>query len=364
MSKDWTIEKVARLTGTELHEYNEAINDRLAIELGDEPVVLPITPITVGLDTYLDGLGDGSKKYEGLETGMEEFDKLIGGLNRFTLLAARAGTGKSTLAVQLALGVIQTSEVPVLYYSFEMPRADIMTMVIQNLRRPHHYKLTRPEIVLRGRATGNSHETKDAITESTAALRELGGFLFVVDAADGEPTTERMKKDIEDVRAATKATDVLVIIDSIQDLVKPGNAGSTAAEAETAQRIVELQMDTGATFLAISQKSKGASLDDPYAAVLGSVSLIHKPTAVVELISVYDMMRACKDADALRAFRKCADLIDVPRPVIARVIKGRHNGTGHASLKFYGAHAYFEVGQIPDYATGENDLYALNSFTN
>lgn len=359
----WIVDKASSLSPAELLDWNEAINKQIAKGLGEaENAPMPLLPITDGLDAYLADMGDGSREYEGLTTGIDAIDHLIGGLNRFVLLAARSGTGKSTLAMQMALGVIQTEQVPVLYYSFEMPRADITTLALQNLRRGYAQKLNRHQIVMQGNANLNS-EITIAITESAAALRELGGMLFVVDASAGDPTTERMSADIDQVRQTTGATNVLVIIDSIQDLIKPGNSGSTAAEAETAQKIVELQMETEATFLAISQKAKGASLDDPYAAVLGSVSLIHKPTAVVELISVYDMLRACKDATALSVYRRLADTVDIPRPVVARVVKGRHNGTGHASLKFYGPHAYFETGQIPDYATGEHDLYALNSFT-
>jgi replicative DNA helicase len=359
---NWIHERLPGMTEAELLDLNEAVNKAIAKGLNDE-TAKPIFPITDGLADYLKAMGDGSKPYEGLQTGIDVIDHLIGGLNRFVLLAARAGTGKSTLAMQMAVGVIETEQVPVIYYSFEMPRADIMTLALQNLRRGHDQKLTRHQIVIQGNSTLNSDVTA-AIHESADALKELGGLLFVIDASDGDPTTDRMSADIAQVRQLTGAKDVLIIIDSIQDLVKPGNAGSTAAEAETAQKLVEIQMATEATILAISQKSKGASLDDPYAAVLGSVSLIHKPTSVLELISVYDLLRPIKDPSVLSMYRRLADQVDVPRPVIARVIKGRHNGTGHASLKFYGRHAYFEVGQIKDYATGENDLYAINSFTN
>ncbi len=354
---------VDRLSASQLAEIQNLITKRLADPDDDTGPYKSPLPLNFGLNDYLRRLGDGSREFEGLSTGLDPIDHLIGGLNRFTLLAARAGTGKSTLAVQMALGAIQAEQIPVIYYSFEMPRDDIMTMVLQNLRRGHDLKLTRRQIVLQGNSSLNS-EVRHAIVETAAAVKEAGGLLYVIDAADGEPSTDRMLADIEMIKTLHETTEVLVIIDSIQDLVKPGNAGSTAAEADVAQKIVELQMATDASFLAISQKAKGASIDDPYAAVLGSVSLIHKPTAVVELISVYDMLRAVKDPQMLNTYRRLTDTTDIPRPVIARVIKGRHNGTGHASLKFYGPHAYFETGQITDYATGEYDLYAMNGFTN
>ena len=94
----------------ELHGWNAAINARIADRLQDPDysTANPVYPVTANLDDYLASLGDGSRPYEGLSTGLDAIDHLIGGLNRFTLLAARAGTGKSTLAVQMSLGSIQT----------------------------------------------------------------------------------------------------------------------------------------------------------------------------------------------------------------------------------------------------------------
>lgn len=355
---DWIADKVRGLTQVDLHRFNKAINARIAEGLTtDAPNPLTATNDLAG---YLSDLGDGTNSLEGLRTGIDELDHLIGGINRFTLLAARAGTGKSTLAVQMALGVIATG-VPVLYYSYEMPRRDVITMALQNLRRGHTTALTRSDIILRGRTTYEPQQA--ALQEAAAALSELGGSLYIVDAAMGEPSLDRMRGDIERVEQ-THGAKPLVIIDSIQDLVKPGNAGATSAEAETAQQIVELQMETEATILAISQKAKGNNLDDPYSAVLGSVSLIHKPNCIFELIGVHDLIRGLKDADLIHTYRKLADASDIPRPVIARVIKGRFNGTGHVSLKHYGRYSYFEPGRIHDYDVNpDGSIYDLNAFT-
>ncbi len=359
---DWVNKRVRGLDSTDLHAFNKAINERIAHELADGPVLPDLTPATDQLPEYLLGLGYNDRPYEGLSTGLDDFDHLIGGLNKFVLLAARAGVGKSTLAVQLALGAIQSAEVPVLFYSFEMARRDVFTMMLQNLRRGTSYSLTRKEIILAGNKP-ISTASSDAITEASGALQELSSMLYVVDATDGNPTLDRVAADISRVKEAHGSETVLVIVDSVQDLVHVGAAGATAAEAETAQQIVEIQQATDATFLAISQKAKGGNFDDPYAAVLGSVSLIHKPTAVVELLSVYDLLRQVKDRDLARTYTKLAELSDVPNPVIARVIKGRNNGTGHVPLMHYGKYGYFEVGKVRDFDVNpEGSLYDLNAF--
>lgn len=352
MNDPFVTRRVASLSDAELHAYNQAINARIAGQLQLKPAAPQ--PLTDQLAAYAQTLGDGSRQYEGLASGMTEFDHLMGGLHKFVLLAARAGTGKSTLAVQLALGVMQTENVPVLYYSYEMPKADIITMTLQNLSR----QLTRRAIVLGSNSTNDRTALQTALEAAGALLS-----LYVVDSASESPNLGRIEADIGYVSDKHQATP-LVIIDSLQDLIEPNVNGTTTAEAVLAQRIVEIQQATGATFLTISQKAKGNNLDDPYSAVLGSVSLIHKPTAVLELIGVYDLIRKVKDGDTARTYLKLADS-SAPRPVIARVIKGRHNGSGHVSLIHYGALGYFETGHIRDYdVNDETSLYAANALTN
>lgn len=353
--KRWEAEPQANLL-----EAQQAINEVVAKSMGVSTLPKPLKPLTEHIEGYLKGLGDGSRKLEGLSTGCAEIDELIGGLNRFVIMAARAGTGKSTLAVQLGLGVLQTEHIPVIYYSFEMSRANVMTMMMQNLRRGEDYRLGRNEIVLDGRAP-RSTTSKAAIAGATKALIEVASMWYTVDTADGAPTLENLEQQILGVKTAHNASNVLVIIDSIQDLVKPDGNGATQAEAATMQRIVEIQQVTNATFLAISQKAKGGNVDDPYAGVLGSVALMHKPTTVVELRGVHDLIRQVKDSYALGVYRKLADLSDVPRPVVMSVLKGRNNGYGNVCLQHYGKYSLFETGKVKDYDIAENSLYGLNS---
>lgn len=357
--------EAARIAAMPQHEYivksrlwDEETGKRSAERRERLNKTLP-TPLTTDFEDYLASLGDGSRTIEGLRTGIESIDHLIGGLNRFVLMAARAGTGKSTLAIQIALGVAATENIPILYYSFEMDRSDIYTMMMQNLRRDHNYKLTRNEIVLNGRNPGTSQATKLAIQQSAKEMIEIGKKFHVISAHDGDPSIEQIERGIIHIKKTFDQAP-LVVIDSIQDLVKPDQGGATQAEALVAQKIVELQQATSATFLAISQKAKGSNIDDPYAGVLGSVAMIHKPTAVVELRGVHDLIRAVKDTKAASDFRKCADLSDIPRPVVMSVLKGRNNGYGHAVLKHYGRYSYFEEGRIPDYDVGQISLYDIN----
>lgn len=355
---NWITQKVGTLTDDQLHAFNKAVNAKIAMQLTSGPSTPEIAPLADSLQGFTLGLGSGEREFEGIETGMTEFDRLIGGLNKFVIVGGRAGTGKTTLAVQLGLGAIATEQVPLIFYSFEMPKRDITVAMLQNLRREHDYRLTRKEIVLHGNKPISS-ESGAAIKAAMQGLQELAPYIYIIDSSLGQPDISRMNADITRV-AQIHGKPPMVVIDSIQDLVQVGNAGATAAEVETAQAIVELQQATGAAFLAISQKAKGASIEDPYAGFLGSVSLMHKPTSVVDLASVYDLMRQIKDKSILRTYAKLADLSDVPNPVIATVLKGRNNGHGHINMKFYGRNGYFEVGKIHDFdANSETSIYDL-----
>ena len=91
---------------------------------------LALTPVSNYLEDYQAELGDGTKKYRGLISGFTEIDDLTDGLDRFILLAGRSGAGKTTLALQLGLGVAEKGT-PIIIYSLEMSREDIITKLLQ-----------------------------------------------------------------------------------------------------------------------------------------------------------------------------------------------------------------------------------------
>ena len=96
---DKKIAKKSTIKPTEKYKPSKEVQKAKATEL---------RPITSLFADHKESLGDGSKKYRGLETGIKEIDEMSQGLDGFVLLAARAGTGKTTLAMQLALGVIMS----------------------------------------------------------------------------------------------------------------------------------------------------------------------------------------------------------------------------------------------------------------
>lgn len=309
------------------------------------PEGLPIS-LSGSLDDYLKSLGDGSREFEGLETGISKIDQMIGGLNKFVLLAGMSGVGKSVLAVQLALGVMAKEKIPVVYYSFEMDKRDVITMALQNISR----KLYRNTLILQGNKTDLEDKYKQDINKTVSEIKKLAGLFYIKDASSGKtPDIEAITQEIGIIKQLNHAKNVLVVIDSIQDII-PIEANQTQAEAQTAQRLVELQQKTKATILAIAQKNKaGVGSGGGYGSVMGSVGFIHKPTTVLELISGQEAISRLKQEDSSKTgeveekIKASKNNPDLAKPVWLNIIKGRNSGEGLLELGFYGQYRYYEV---------------------
>ena len=250
-----------------------------------------IHPLSTDLQEYKESLGDGSRPFRGLSSGFDEIDNLIGGLDRFILLAGRSGAGKTTLALQLALGVAQSK--PVIIYSFEMSRNEIITSLVKGTaHRLGLEGLYTKTIELQGNDKNLDPKVADVLAQSLDELGRTGERLFIKDSSHGIPKilphqgdkVATIYDDIERVKKICKSNDVLVLIDSVQDVVNTQNPNQVQAEIEAVNNLTELQQRTGATILVTAQKNKGSTKStDSYGDVMGSMAFIHKPNTVLEL---------------------------------------------------------------------------------
>ena len=321
-----------------------------------------LLPLANSLEQYRQELGDGSTTFRGLVTGFNEVDDLISGLDRFILLAGRSGAGKTTLATQLALGV--ATHTPVLFYSLEMSKAEITTMMLQVLAKG----LYRNEIELQGNDPNLPIPSKQKLDKAFTGLTELAPNVYIKDATGGIPRIADPKdansiySTVEALKTKHNAERVLVVVDSVQDIV-PLTANQVQAEIQTVQELTEVQQKTGATILVIAQKNKGSiNSVDSYGDVMGSMSFIHKPNTVIEIVTAKEMLAKSKgdqkqaqeieqniEADAKDGYAK---------PMYLNIIKGRYTGTSAIPLQYYGAYGYYEGGKSKRYA----DVY--NPFDN
>lgn len=322
-----------------------------------------IHPLSADLQEYKNSLGDGSRPFRGLATGFNEIDEIIGGLDRFILLAGRSGAGKTTLALQLALGVAQHK--PVIIYSFEMSRNEIITSLVKTTaHRLGLEGLYTKTIELQGNDPKLDPKVADILAQSLAELDRTGERLFIKDSSHGIPKilpsqgdkSITIYDDIERVKKQCKTDEILVLIDSVQDVVNTQNPNQVQAEIEAVNSLTILQQKTGATILVTAQKNKGSvNSSDSYGDIMGSMSFIHKPNTVIELVTLAEMINKV-DKDEKERLKERAEQIEQRakngscKPMFLNVIKGRFTGTQALPLKFYGAYGYFEAGEDKNYS--------------
>ena len=325
-----------------------------------------IHPLNADLQEYKNSLGDGSRPFRGLASGFNEIDNIIGGLDRFILLAGRSGAGKTTLALQLALGVAQKT--PVIIYSFEMSRNEIITSLLKaTAHRLGLDGLYTKTVELQGNDPNLDPKVAKIIEQSLTELDRTGERVFIKDSSQGIPKILPMQgdksvtifDDIEQVKKRFNTNEVLVLIDSVQDVVNTQNPNQVQAEIEAVNALTILQQKTGATILVTAQKNKGSvNSQDSYGDVMGSMSFIHKPNTVIELVTLTEMINKADKGDKER-LQELANEIEQDakqgncKPMFLNVIKGRFTGTQALPLKFYGAYGYFEAGKDKNY----NDIY-------
>lgn len=321
---------------------------------------LALTPISNFLEDYQAELGDGSKQYRGLVSGFREIDDLISGLDRFIILGGRSGAGKTTLALQLALGVAEKGT-PVIIYSLEMCRAEIITKLLQVIaHEQYRYDIYANSIDLHGNDPKLDADTKEALKSSLQHLNEVGKLIYVRDSVNGVPNIldydegkkQKIKsiyQDVVDAKATHKVDRVLVLIDSVQDIVKGDNAQQTQAEVSALADLTILQQRTGATILATAQKNKASTTSsDDYGDLMGSMSYIHKPNTVLMLDTPREMLvgKGSKGGLSKEQQQEIRDIANdarkgIPSPTLLKVIKGRFTGAKAIPLTYHGAYSYF-----------------------
>src|ERR1017187_8557605 len=88
----------------------EALPEQIAEvkpEAKAEEVFTEPKPSSLYLPEYYQSLGDGSRKYFGIETGIKSLDNATLGLDGLIVLGGIAGRGKTSFALQFAVDICE-----------------------------------------------------------------------------------------------------------------------------------------------------------------------------------------------------------------------------------------------------------------
>ena len=244
-----------------------------------EGVIKKPTPITNYLGEYIDLLGNGERELIGIKTGEVKLDRALLGLSGVMVLGGKAGGGKTTLALHLAKKVAE-NKTPVLFYSLEMPKISIVTKLLSSLS-----KVGYGDILLKGKTAFEKggkrelgEEDKQALQQGLLKLQDIADYITIKtrDIKDGEVTFDTLKADIDYLKRKHKTEEVLVVIDHLQ-LFTPSRVtrDQIDKEQDLINKFKEININTGASILLISQQNKASYDNAKVTSIKGSVDIIY-----------------------------------------------------------------------------------------
>lgn len=193
------------------------------------------------------------KAITGLPTGLERLDSLTAGLHpgELTIVAARPGMGKSSLAMDLALNVASASEEPasVAFFSLEMPKEQLAMRAacawgrvdVSKLRQ--HHRLTERDWADITRAMAD-------ITKLPIAIDDTAGLSLLELRA-------KTRRAAADFARENKPPLGLVVIDYLQLMRGDPSAKSREQEVAGVSRgLKQLAKELGVPVIALAQLNR------------------------------------------------------------------------------------------------------------
>lgn len=223
------------------------------LKITGESITPGITPIEDIKDEFLDYIAkllEAKGGLTGQPTRFDELDRLTSGIRggELILLAARPGMGKSTLALNIAMNIAMYYQKPVMIYSLEMSR---MELLIRMLSADAQINLSD---LKKGHIPPNKQETiKDSIA------RIFSSPIYIDDSGN---------LDIWDCIARTRKLEIelrrqgkdpgLVVIDYLQLISDPESRkfGRQVEVASISRSLKLLAKKTNLPILALSQMNR------------------------------------------------------------------------------------------------------------
>ena len=252
-----------------------------------------------------------------LKTGYRSLDKMLsGGLANGGLItiAARPGTGKTTVALNIAEAVAAAGHT-VLYVSLEMTSAQLWACRIANAAWLNRSEVLAGDVIRRGAAKNRSTEDADNMSRLYSAFEKLSGRpLFIYDEPATVEEIERRARCVNDL--------ALIVVDHI-GLIKSTTKGSRyEIMTDVSHRLKQLALSMKIPVLALCQLNRSATLRSrPTMADLRDSGAIEEDSDVV--ILVYREMQQGASWE----------------PIDFIIDKNRHGTTGILELGFYGAYS-------------------------
>jgi len=272
----------------------------------------------------------------GMPTGFEKLDEMTSGLNKgdLVIVAGRPSMGKTTFAMNIAENAMIKSGKPVLVFSMEMPKDQIVLRMISSLGRIDQSKLRKGDL---------QPEDWDRIVSAMHILRDQK--LYIDDTPALSPTELRARAR----RVAREHGGELgmVVVDYLQLMQVPGNNENRATEISAISRgLKAVAKELGCPVVALSQLNRALEQRPdkrPLMSDLRESGAIEQDADIIMFVfreEVYLKEGDGKNSERLDKVRGTAEII---------IGKQRNGPIGTVNLAFLGKYTRFENLARSDY---------------
>lgn len=288
------INKIKRSIDKASYEELQQLKEELSQELS---TTSKFNLLSCSVDNYIDDyyktLGKGKNELLGIDTGFTELNKLIHGLRGLIILAGVPKTGKTSYVLQLSFQAAQRGT-PVLFYSLEMSRQQLVTRILSRLS-----KIAYTDILLKAGAYFLKKEetnfaklfTKEQLDDLIIAeetRKKMNNYYIRTLEDSGKIDFINIENEIELIKQKHNCN-ALVIVDHLQVFPYENYRDQIDKEQNLITKFNEIQKKTNSTILLISQKNKDAfrtkngNSATELAGVKGSVDLVYLASLILTL---------------------------------------------------------------------------------
>ena len=274
--------------------------------------LIPISQVIIDVYDRLEELAASDRAIPGLSTGLRDLDRAISGLNNsdLTLLAARPGMGKTSMALNILLDAGKKSGKKVAFFSLEMSREQLALRLISSECFVDNKKLVTGKL-------------SDEDWESVAAAADsLNRSAILIDDDSNITVADILAKcrRVEDLG--------LIVIDYLQLMQSAGGKSNTRGEnrqqivSDISRSLKIMAKDLNVPVLCLSQLSRANESRQDKRPMLSDL----RESGAIE-----------QDADiVLFLYREGYYNADAENPNLAECIiaKNRHGETGKVELQW------------------------------
>ncbi len=273
----------------------------------------------------------------GIPTGFEKLDKMTSGLHKgdLVIVAGRPSMGKTTFAMNIAENAMIKTGKPVLVFSMEMPRDQIVLRMLSSLGRIDQTRL---------RTGALETEDWDRIVSAFHMLREQK--LYVDDTPALSPIELRARA--RRVARENGGELGMIVVDYMQLMQVPGNNENRATEISAISRSLKaVAKELGVPVVALSQLNR--SLEQrpdkrPVMSDLRESGAIEQDADLIMFVFREEVYLQ-KDAEG-----KAKERLDQVKGTAEIIIGKQRNGPiGKVKLAFFGQYTRFENLAHDDY---------------